>query len=409
MSNVLHSLRGVSPIVMTPFDERNRIDFDSYEREVEWLIAGGLKAMGLGLASELKFVTEEERLSLVKALARFTKGRVKIFAGTGADDAALAIERSHAALEEGFDMLLVTPPKGPDEDGIYRYYEAISKAIRAPIIVQDAFNNTHVRMSADLIARLGDIEHVRAAKLETAPTPTAVREIKERVGDKLMLIGGMGSRYTIDEWRRGAEGTIPGPATGLLVFKPIWDHLQKGEVGAARRWLRRFDPLMHWGLVDNGRFHYLEKELMRRKGIFRTTAFRADLPHPAPFDIAELEDYLAFCEIHPDGSPRRFERRAWRLRLRPGKEGDYVRDHVEAPQEIYDLIAARGVHEYSIFVDGRDVFLYAEEDVPQREAPAELREAGAKWRERMNAIVEPEPKPRGRFMEECFHWPRDAD
>ena len=43
-------MTGVYPIISCPFDEQARVDVESLEREVEYLIEAGVDGLGLGLA-----------------------------------------------------------------------------------------------------------------------------------------------------------------------------------------------------------------------------------------------------------------------------------------------------------------------------------------------------------------------
>jgi L-rhamnose mutarotase len=65
-------------------------------------------------------------------------------------------------------------------------------------------------------------------------------------------------------------------------------------------------------------------------------------------------------------------RRAWRRRVRDGCAEEYQRRHREIWPELVESIHARGVRNFSIFMDGCDVFLYAESEA-QGEAPAVAR------------------------------------
>lgn len=50
------------------------------------------------------------------------------------------------------------------------------------------------------------------------------------------------------------------------------------------------------------------------------------------------------------------EQYAFRVRLKPGAAAEYVRLHSPVPEAITAQLLDAGVHDYSIFVDGDDVF-----------------------------------------------------
>jgi len=295
-------LRGIIPIVLTPFTENDCIDQEALAREVDALISRGAGALGTGFASELPQLSEEERATLVRTLVEATAGRVGLIAGTGADTAALAIERSRKAVDAGFSFLLVTPPAeaAGDDDAIFRYYQAINDAAAAPIIIQDCASMTGVDLSPKLLARLGrELEFVQYVKVETDPTPPRFLAVHAQAGDALTPLGGWGGTAFPYEIARGAAGSMPGPAAALCCFCDAWDLLQRGEERAAfQRYLRHL-PLIQWSLTHFGRFLYLEKEILRRAGTFANARFRPPYEPPDDYELREVEMLLESVKISP--------------------------------------------------------------------------------------------------------------
>ena len=54
-------MKGVFPILATPFDAAERIDVDDLRREVEFVIEKGAHGVGIALASEVMKLSESER------------------------------------------------------------------------------------------------------------------------------------------------------------------------------------------------------------------------------------------------------------------------------------------------------------------------------------------------------------
>lgn len=64
------------------------------------------------------------------------------------------------------------------------YFDAISRAVNIPIMVQDAPLMTQVAMPPALLARMArEIEHVRYAKVEAPPTAPKVSAVIKAAGD----------------------------------------------------------------------------------------------------------------------------------------------------------------------------------------------------------------------------------
>ena len=63
-------LKGICPIIATPFTEKGAVDYDSFANLVRTLIQGGCHAVTLfGIAGEYYKLTDEEMIRLARATA----------------------------------------------------------------------------------------------------------------------------------------------------------------------------------------------------------------------------------------------------------------------------------------------------------------------------------------------------
>lgn len=245
------TLRGIVPILNTPFHHDGSIDFASQERLVEHLLAQG--AHGLGLfanASEGYTLTAAERGVLMQRIVRQVAGRVPLVASSGhtGTDAAVALSRELEDL--GADCLMVLPPfyLKTDADGLLHYYTAISEAVSIPIMVQDAPLMTQVAMPPAFLSRLAaEVERVEYVKIEAPATAPKITAVHRQTGDSLRLFGGLNCQFIIEETQRGACGQMPGSdRTRDLV--EIWNLLEAGQPDAAWAVFSRILPLLRFEL-----------------------------------------------------------------------------------------------------------------------------------------------------------------
>jgi len=244
-------LSGVYPIANTPFHADGSIDFESQDRLVDHLLEQGAHGLGLfGNASEGYTLEATERVALMRRIAKRVNGRVPLVASSGhtGTDAAVALSKELEDL--GAACLMVLPPYflKTDGDGLMHYFEAISKAVKIPIMVQDAPLMTQVMMPPALLARMGrEIERVRYVKVEAPPTPAKCSAIAKLAGDSLTLFGGHNCQFFIEEWQRGVRGQMPGSdRTRDLV--EIWNHLEAGRTNEAWKVFARILPLLRFEL-----------------------------------------------------------------------------------------------------------------------------------------------------------------
>ncbi len=80
-SHMHHDFSGIFPVVVTPFDPANRIDWDGYARLLDWYI--GHRANGLFAvcqSSEMQLLSLEERRDLARFTVDHVKGRLPVVA-----------------------------------------------------------------------------------------------------------------------------------------------------------------------------------------------------------------------------------------------------------------------------------------------------------------------------------------
>ena len=151
-------LQGVFPILVTPFDEKGRIDEESLMRLVEFNIDAGVHGLGVAIGSEVFKLSEAERADVIRCVVAATAKRVPVVVNTVAGGTDLAVAYSRAAEEAGADALMIMPPAflpaGPAE--VLDYFRAISAAVTIPIFLQDT---PAAPISPGLARRLAEARH----------------------------------------------------------------------------------------------------------------------------------------------------------------------------------------------------------------------------------------------------------
>jgi L-rhamnose mutarotase len=101
------------------------------------------------------------------------------------------------------------------------------------------------------------------------------------------------------------------------------------------------------------------------------------------------------------------ERIGFRMRLLPGAESEYVRRHAAVWPELLADLSAAGAANYSIFLDGEDLFGYLEvADFDAFRARMVDSDADARWQPEMAPLIDPLTDPDTKFhrrMREVFH------
>ncbi|MFN7924630.1 MAG: dihydrodipicolinate synthase family protein [Bryobacteraceae bacterium] len=293
-------LRGVFPIVVTPFHDDGSVDYESLDRLIDHLLAQGAHGLGLfGNASEGYTLLANERIEMLKRIVKRADGRVPLVASSGHTGTDAAVALSKEAQDLGANALMVLPPYllKPDGDGLLFYFAAISKAVSIPIMVQDAPLMTQVAMPAALLARMArEIEHVRSAKVEAPPTAPKIGALRDSLGDRsadFAIFGGLNGQFLIEEFERGAVGTMPSSDI-TATYVEIWRCLERSQTAEAWRHFTEALPLIRYELQPGLGVSAAKHNLMAL-GVLKSARVR----HPTQeLNAAGLRELTALREMH---------------------------------------------------------------------------------------------------------------
>jgi 2-keto-3-deoxy-L-arabinonate dehydratase len=279
---------------MTPVHEDGAIAWDDLRREVDFLIAQGVSAYGFGFGSEVFRLTEAERDVALEVVVRHTSGRAHVIANVLAGSTLAAVERAGAARAIGADAVMLPPPSfsAADPQALFHHYETVALEVGSPIVVQDAPGMSGIELSPELLLRLGhEIEQVVALKVEAEPSAPKIGRIVKGLDSEVAVLGGGAGLDLLHELARGAHGTMPGAALADA-FLRIWKLYRADRRQDARREFDRLLPLLVLGTRSLDTFLFVEKEILRRRGVFSTARLRLPALAPEPELGAELDRLL---------------------------------------------------------------------------------------------------------------------
>jgi 4-hydroxy-tetrahydrodipicolinate synthase len=283
-------MQGVFPILATTFHDDGSLDLESQASLVRHLIEQGANGLGLfGNASEGYALSDAERITLLQLVRENAK--VPLIVSTGHSGTDLAVETSRKAEDLGADALMVLPPwfMKTDADGIMAYYEAISKAVRIPIMVQDAPLMTQVAMPAALLSRMGrEIENVKYAKVEAPPTAPKISDLSS-----IVAFGGLNGNFFIEEYNRGSRGIMPG-SDMIGAFGSIWNALEGGDPACAWKIFTRILPLIRFELQP-GLGVSAMKHNLKAAGVIQSSHVRHPTGRIDRIGLQELDFLRDYC------------------------------------------------------------------------------------------------------------------
>jgi 4-hydroxy-tetrahydrodipicolinate synthase len=164
------NLRGVTPAIVTPFDEQGEVDYDSLLSYCAWLktIPGVTGVVVNAHAGEGTSLSEEERSKITRELKAGVPG-LHIVAGVGGDGTRVVAREAELAAEAGADSILVFPALaalrfGYQAGSVQDRYRAIRSAAALPITVFNFPNTTKATYPLELLLELFALDGVFALK-----------------------------------------------------------------------------------------------------------------------------------------------------------------------------------------------------------------------------------------------------
>ena len=274
-------LAGVLPVIQAPFLPDGGIDEATLDKELNWVLDQGVAGLTTGMVTEILRLTEVERHQLTEGVVGVARQRGALsIISCGAESTKTAVAHAKHAERVGADGLMAIPPitVALDDDALYGYYSDIAEATSIGLVVQDASGYIGRPLSIEVQAKLLHVYGSRVYfKPEAAPIGPRLSMLRDATGGEARAFEGTGGAALIDSFRRGATGTMPG-AEVCWAIQRMWEALHEGD------WSRAYDisgPLCSLinlqSTIDV--FVAVEKHLLKRQGVFVSTAARSPLSY----------------------------------------------------------------------------------------------------------------------------------
>jgi 4-hydroxy-tetrahydrodipicolinate synthase len=234
-------LRGIFPIMQTPFTGAGKLDTETLAKEVKFLDRCGVHGVVWPqLASEWSTLEPDERTAGAEAIMAAAKGaRCAVILGVQGTDLEAARRYARQAEKLGPDAIIALPPKDGNLDRVAEYYRGIAKECGLPLVVQ-----TIGDMSVEFVVRMRkDIPTLRFVKDEAGHTLSRISEYR-RVAPDLAVFTGAHGKTMVDELARGSSGSMPAASFADL-YVQLWNYWKAGKREKAMEDLARISLLVN--------------------------------------------------------------------------------------------------------------------------------------------------------------------
>ena len=288
-----HELRGIFPIVATPYLPSGGVDLETLANELHFLDKCGVHgAVWPQLASEYSRLTFDERIAGMETIAgEANKITPAVVLGVQAEDTKTAVRYAQHAERLAPDAIIAIPPRVDgkvvgDRDDHFAYYRAIGDACSRPLFVQAIGD-----LPLDFILEMAEtIPTLRYVKDEAGHTLSRISEFAAADGASIPAIftGGHGQTLPF-EMARGSAGCMPATPFADL-YTDVWQFEDAGLRAESLEAFSRITLLLSlvraWGLSA---LSYM----LHVRGVFPNAAVRNPKARPLDADArASIERAL---------------------------------------------------------------------------------------------------------------------
>jgi 4-hydroxy-tetrahydrodipicolinate synthase len=259
--------RGIIPAMVTPVTLDGKINVEALRKLTDYLIKGGVHGLfPVGSQGEFYALTFEEKKRVIEVVVEETKGRVPVYAGTGAVTTRDAVALTKMAEKAGVSAVSILTPFfiRPNEEELFEHYSAIAKATRLPVLLYNNPQRTGVNISAEFVARASRVENIVGIK-DSSGDLTLTSEYIRRTNEKFSVLAGRDT-LIYGTLCYGGKGAIAATANvAPMVVAEIYEAFQAGDWKRSLKAQFRLAPLRL--AFDLGTFPVVIKEALNLLGI----------------------------------------------------------------------------------------------------------------------------------------------
>jgi 4-hydroxy-tetrahydrodipicolinate synthase len=159
--------KGIIPAMVTPLDKRGKVNEKVLRQFIDYLIDGGSHGIFvLGTTGEFYGLSMEERKTVIEISVEQTRGRVPVYAGTGAITTREVIRLTRHAEEAKVDAVSVLTPMfvTPTQKELINHFRAVAESTSLPVVLYNNPPKTGVNLAAATVQTLADIPNIVGIK-----------------------------------------------------------------------------------------------------------------------------------------------------------------------------------------------------------------------------------------------------
>ena len=248
-------IRGLFTAMITPFDDRGRVDPDRIADLVRFQISKGTEGLfpcgstGLG-----PMLNVDERKTVAESVIKASSGRIPVVVQVGCADTSSTVELAKHAERIGADAVATLTPYyyKPGEKAILKHFESVSKSVGLPVFAYNIPQFTGNNLQPSLVAMMAK-EGILAGIKDSSRDFLNLLDLLEAVPEGFTVMNGT-EEYGLFAIMSGAAGLVSGGASAVPeLFESLVAAQRAGDFKAAlvaQKTVQRLKDLVKTGPIS---------------------------------------------------------------------------------------------------------------------------------------------------------------
>ena len=289
------SIKGVIVPILTPIDDKERIDEVRLRKQVDFVISGGVHGiLAFGSNGEFYMVSEDEMARGLQIMIDQAEGRVPVYFGIGAIRTSTCIRLAKMAAAHDVCGISILQPMflKPTPEELFLHFKEIAEAVPdIPVLLYNNPGRVGYTLTADLVDRLAhEVDNIVGIK-DTSGDMTLTEEFIRRTRDVGFRVFGGKDTMLYAALCHGAYGGVC--TCGNFVpelISSIYNLYVSGDREGALEAQFRLNPLRL--SMDSASFPVATKDLAKLRGLDTGLPYRPNLPTPEGEALQRMREEL---------------------------------------------------------------------------------------------------------------------
>jgi 1-pyrroline-4-hydroxy-2-carboxylate deaminase len=238
--------KGVFPALTTKFTPDDKLDFKTFERNLEAQLEAGVNGIIIGgTLGESSVLSSQEKEELLSFTIEKVEGRIPVVLNIAEGATRDAVKIASSARKNGISGLMLLPPMRykSDHRETVTYFKSVAESTDLQIMIYNNPIDYKVEVTLDMFEELAVCKNIDAVKESTRDVVNVTRMIN-KFGDRFSVLTGVDT-LALESLVMGAHGWV----AGLVCAFPretvaIYDLVMQGKVKEAIDINRWFMPLL---------------------------------------------------------------------------------------------------------------------------------------------------------------------